>query len=264
MADTLQEQLPAEVGETSRPAPSRTRRRVRRLGTAIMVVGVVLLAYGASIFFWHDPATDLYARWKQHQLAERLDAAFKDYQASAPAIATPQPEPALGVAPALEPPAGPSPEELVARSARRFLASLKEGEPVGRIVIPKLDVKKVVINGTRWGADLSQGPGRYPETSIPGLGKTMGIAGHRTTFGAPFRHIDQLERGVFAHEIVENDDWSVIRNRGFDTLMLSACHPLFSASHRWIVYARLVSVDPTKGASYRLPGAESLAASASG
>jgi sortase A len=93
----------------------------------------------------------------------------------------------------------------------------------------------------------------------------MGIAGHRTTFGAPFRHIDSLRRGdsitvalpyatfrykVFKHEIVDSDDWSVIRDRGFDTLMLSACHPLYSAEQRWVVYARLVQVDPAGGTPY--------------
>ena len=93
----------------------------------------------------------------------------------------------------------------------------------------------------------------------------MAIAGHRTTFGAPFRHIDDLRRGdpitvalpyatfhyrVFAHEIVQSDDWSIIRDRGFDTLVLSACHPLYSAEKRWVVYARLVQVDPAGGTPY--------------
>jgi sortase A len=93
----------------------------------------------------------------------------------------------------------------------------------------------------------------------------VAIAGHRTTFGAPFRDIDDLRRGdpitvelpyatfryrVFEHEIVDSDDWSIIRDRGFDTLVLSACHPLYSAEQRWIVYARLVQVDPAGGTPY--------------
>ena len=83
------------------------------------------------------------------------------------------------------------------------------------------------------------------------------IAGHRTTFGAPFRNINELASGnrivllmpygtftyrVFAHKIVRSNDWSILHRRRFDTLVLSACHPLYSASHRWIVFARLVSV----------------------
>ena len=57
---------------------------------------------------------------------------------------------------------------------------------------------------------------------------------------------------VFQHEIVDSDDWSVIRNRGFDTIMLSACHPLYSADQRWIVYGRLVEVRPRAGEAYTL------------
>jgi sortase A len=98
----------------------------------------------------------------------------------------------------------------------------------------------------------------------------VAIAGHRTTFGAPFRHIDDLESGdlitlemaygtfryrVFAHEIVRDNDWSILRPRGFDTLVLSACHPLYGSSHRWIVYARLAAVEDSPVGDYRLPSA---------
>lgn len=145
-------------------------------------------------------------------------------------------------------------------------------------MIPKLGIDPVFVHGTRWAQDLTKGPGHYEQTSLPGLGKTTGIAGHRTTFGAPFRHIDELERGdeivvempygtfhyrVDEHEIVDDHDWSVINERGYDALMLSACHPLYSASQRWIVYARLVRVEPAGAAPYTLPGTDELAAAAS-
>ena len=54
---------------------------------------------------------------------------------------------------------------------------------------------------------------------------------------------------------MDDDDWSVIRDRGFDTLMLSACHPLYGSSERWIVYARLVEVEPRDGEAYTLAAA---------
>jgi sortase A len=100
------------------------------------------------------------------------------------------------------------------------------------------------------------------------------IAGHRTTFGAPFRHIDRLKAGdairlelpygnftyvVTGHEIVEQNDWSIIREDGFDTLVLSACHPLYSASQRWIVYARLHRVELPNGRSYTVASADTPA-----
>ena len=125
----------------------------------------------------------------------------------------------------------------------------------------------VFVNGTDWLHDLSQGPGRYPSTSLPGLDRTTAIAGHRTTFGAWFRHIDKLRKHdmfviempygtfryeVLGHSVVPASDWSIVRNRGYDALVLSACHPLFSASHRWVVFARLRSVTPVRGRAYAL------------
>jgi sortase A len=159
---------------------------------------------------------------------------------------------------------------MTARDARRFLRGLEQGQAFGRIHIPRIGVESIVVHGTRWGADLSRGPGHYERTTVPGLGKTVGIAGHRTTFGAPFRKIDKIKAGdeitlempyatfryrVFQHEIVDEKDWSVIRNRGFDTLMLSACHPLYGSSERWIVYAKLVAVQPREGEAYTLAAA---------
>jgi sortase A len=222
-------------------------------------LGVLVVAYAATVVLWRDPATDLYARWKQHTLSEALDEAFAEQK---PIVVTPVSEPG----------AEPTAEELlaaeklaVARAANELHAKLKLGKALGRLTVPRMGLKTVFVHGTRWGPDLSQGPGHFPQTSLPGVGRTVAIAGHRTTFGAPFRDIDDLRRGdpitvelpyatfryrVFEHEIVDSDDWSIIRDRGFDTLVLSACHPLYSAEQRWIVYARLVQVDPAGGTPY--------------
>ena len=117
----------------------------------------------------------------------------------------------------------------------------------------------VVVQGTTAGfdADLSKGPGHYMNTSFPGMGSTVAIAGHRTTYGAWFRHIDEIRDGdpitlqmpyatftyrVQMHQVVPNTDWGIIKPQGYERLVLSACHPLYSASHRWVVFARGVSV----------------------
>lgn len=230
----------------------------RHLGTALVVAGALLLAYSATVLFWRDPITDLYQRYRQHELEATLDREFAAYRKTlaAPTATAGEAEPSLAAQ-----------RKAVAAAARRFRETIERGDPLGRLVVPKLDLRTVVVNGTRWGPDLSQGPGRYEKTELPGLASTTGIAGHRTTFGAPFRHIDSLTRGdritlelpyatfhyrVVAHEIVADDDWSVIRDRGFDTLMLSACHPLYSASQRWIVYSRLVRVERAEGGTYTL------------
>ncbi len=258
-------------GGLAHAQPPRRRSKRRRLGAVLVVLGVLVLAYAATVVLWRDPATDLYARWKQNELSDTLEETFAAYEASvATSAAT---APSVTDVPTererLE-----SAQLAVARAANELHAELRKGKALGRIHVPKIGLDSVFVHGTRWGPDLSQGPGHYPQTSLPGVGRTMAIAGHRTTFGAPFRHIDSLEPGhlielelpyatfqyrVFRHRIVDNEDWSIIRDRGFDTLVLSACHPLYSAEQRWIVFARLVSVQPVDGQGYRVTGEGELA-----
>ena len=233
--------------------------KTRRLGTILAVGGLLVLAYAAAVLFWRDPVTDLYNRYQQNRLDSALSAEFEAWDSELPSTRA---QPARGGLSAAR--------AATAADARRFLGTLEQGQAFGRLEIPRIDVDAVVVHGTRWGADLSRGPGHYERTTVPGLGKTVGIAGHRTTFGAPFRDIDDLRAGdsitldlpyatfryrVFEHEIVASDDWSVIRTRGFDTIMLSACHPLYSADQRWIVYGRLVEVRPRGGEAYTLAAA---------
>lgn len=236
--------------------------KTRRLGTVLIVGGLLVLAYAAAVLFWRDPVTDLYNRYQQNRLESALEHEFEAWDAGPPpAVAEEGDE---DEEEAVDPAAS---KAATSRDARRFLRGLEQGQAFARIHIPRIGVEAIVVHGTRWGADLTRGPGHYERTTVPGLGKTVGIAGHRTTFGAPFRKIDEIEVGdeitlempyatfryrVFQHEIVDEKDWSVIRNRGFDTLMLSACHPLYGSSERWIVYARLAEVQPRRGEAYTL------------
>ena len=238
----------------------------RGLAAGLIVLGSLLVAYAAAVILWQDPATGLYARWQQHQLDDALAAEFARFE---PAAVPSGPAPEGDIQDVKRQAAAPAPSlaVAVAADARRLQKRLRLGQPLGRITIPKLDVDAVFVHGTRWAQDLSRAPGHYKETELPGLGKTAAIAAHRTTFGAWFRNIDDLRRGdlvqlrlpygtfryrVFAHEIVDSDDWSIIRDRRFDTLALSACHPLYSSAQRWVVYARLAEVKPLRGPSYTL------------
>lgn len=143
----------------------------------------------------------------------------------------------------------------VAFLARREELGLRPGDAAGRITIPGLRASFLFVQGTD-AASLEKGPGHYPSTALPGLGRTVAIAGHRTTFLAPFRHLDALRAGervvltmpygrfvyvVQFHRIVDPTAWWVTRNVGYDRLVLSACDPLFSAAHRLVVFARLWS-----------------------
>jgi sortase A len=229
----------------------------RSLGTTLIVVGVLAIAYGAAILLWRDPVTDLYARYQQHKLAGQLEHGWPDYQTGRLGANFHGDEAARLAALRAQ----------VADAAKDFQRRLRDGKPMGRLVIPRLGLKVIFVQGTNWAHDLSKGPGHYEQTPVPGLEKTTAIAGHRTTFGAPFRHIDRLKPGdrivvklpyasfryrVLGHRVVKSNDWSIIQPRGFDQLVLSACHPLYSASHRWVVFARLAEVTPSAGQSYVL------------
>jgi len=122
--------------------------------------------------------------------------------------------------------------------------------------VPRLGLSLVVVNGTN-SNDLRRGPGRHLETFMPGEGKLVYVAGHRTTYGAPFSDIDKLEPGdavsvelpygtveyrVTRHRIVDDNDLSVLESDGREELVLQACHPRFFADQRYLVYASPVSV----------------------
>jgi sortase A len=154
------------------------------------------------------------------------------------------------------------------------------GEPIARIVMPTIDVEKVVVEGVQVG-DLRNGPGHYQATALPGHAGNTGIAGHRTTYGAPFSRIDELVPGDeftvetvqgvhryrvlpagrafdvsenpnvgftvepgsenLGHIIVRPQDTWVLGDFGDDRITLTACHPKYSASRRIIVAAELIS-----------------------
>jgi len=132
------------------------------------------------------------------------------------------------------------------------------GDAIGTIQIASIGIDDNIIQGTDTG-NLERGPGHYPSTAFPGLGQTVAIAGHRTTYLAPFRNINTLVKGnkivltmpygrftyvVQYHQIVEPTALWVINNMGYDRLVLSACNPLYSAAQRIIVFARLQNVKP--------------------
>jgi sortase A len=94
---------------------------------------------------------------------------------------------------------------------------------------------------------------------MPGEGQLVYIAGHRTTYLAPFAHIERMRAGdpvtielpyatfiyrVFTKKIVQADDMAALRSNGREIVKLQACHPRFFASHRYIVSARLVRIEP--------------------
>lgn len=225
------------------------RRALRSLSAVLIVAGVLMLVDAGVTLLWQEPISALLARIQQDKLSDRLDelerAPLSDAQRRALAALADE---RRRIA-------------FLARDARR---RARDGDPIGRIDIPRVGADFVVVQGTD-AASLRKGPGHYPATTFPGLPGTVAIAGHRTTYLAPFRDVDQLKPGdrivlttlygrfAYAVErtrIVAPTAVQVTRDVGYDRLVLSACHPLYSAAQRIVVFARLRAVQ-ARGAARR-------------
>ncbi|HVR12595.1 MAG TPA: class D sortase, partial [Gaiellaceae bacterium] len=214
-----------------------------RIGTFLLVVGFGVLAWAATVYLWKDPFTTAYTAYEQRKLESSLDRRFETWKpARHPAShATAQPKPQI---------------DDVRSEARRFRLESHEGDAIAKLKIPRIHLDAVVVNGTGT-ADLRRGPGRHLETYMPGERQLVYIAGHRTTYGAPFGDIDKIRPGdlitaslpyatvtyrVTGHRIVDDNDLSVLKTHHREQLVLQACHPRFFASERYLVYATPISV----------------------
>jgi sortase A len=220
------------------PGSPRRRRGLRALSTLLIVVGALVLADGVATLVWQEPVTAVYAHVQQ----DRLDGELATLERAEPA---PVERRALERLPDLRRRLGFAARSLARRSA--------PGDPLGRLRAPAIGLSTVVVEGTG-GGELRAGPGHYPDTPLPGQRGTVAIAGHRTTYGAPFRHVDELERGdrieldmpygrfgyrVERTRIVAATAVDVVDRVAYDRLVLTACHPLYSAAERIVVFARL-------------------------
>lgn len=137
-----------------------------------------------------------------------------------------------------------------------YWTGLATGSVFGRIVAPGMNLDSVIVKGVAT-RDLRNGPGWAPYTDLPFQAGNVGISGHRTTYGAPFRRLDRLAEGdtidVFSpyrryryvverQLIVTPDRVEVFSSTEEPTLTLTACHPPFSARYRIVVQARLTDV----------------------
>jgi sortase A len=216
------------------------RRHLRTFSVVLIAAGALLLADAVVTLLWQEPLSALYGHVQQgkleHKLAEieRAPLAAVDQRAIA----------------------NLDQSRRLMFSARALARSSRPGDPLGKIEIPKIGVSDVLVEGTGT-ADLRKGPGHYPATPLPGVHGTVAIAGHRTTYGAPFHDIDKLEPGdgitlampygrfeyrIERTRIVAPTALWVTNRVGYDRLILSACHPLYSAARRIVVFAKLERV----------------------
>lgn len=208
----------------------------------LITAGLVVLADAGLTLVWQEPLSAAYGSLQQGQAEDDLRDLEAEYPTEADLTAI---ESVSGVA-------------AKARIlADRFEPRLREGEGIGRIEIPRIDQDIVIVQGTDT-ASLQKGPGHYKATSLPGKPETVAIAGHRTTYLAPFRKINEIKEGdeiriempyaaftyaVEKHDIVDPGDVEIIEPVGYERLVLTACHPLYSAAQRWAVFAKLDRID---------------------
>jgi sortase A len=217
-------------------------RVLRIISIMLITAGLVVMTDAGLTLVWEEPLSAAYGAFKQGQAEDQLNKLETQY---------------------------PTPEDLAAiagvrgisKKARiladRFKPQLQEGHAIGRIKIDRIGLSIVVVQGTDT-SSLQKGPGHYRNTPIPGQPGTVAIAGHRTTYLAPFRDINQIEDGdevriempyaaftytVEKHEIVDPSDVGIIKPVGYDRLVLTACHPPYSAAQRFAIFAKLTRTD---------------------
>lgn len=213
-----------------------------RLGSSLIILGLLMFLF-VGYQLW---GTGIEEAQSQNKLEDRFSQIAVTTSAPPPTVVVPSiDEPSLEttVAP-------PKPIEIPQPIV------INEGDPIALIELPTLGVKKYVVAGVQT-ADLKKGPGHYPATPFPGELGNAAIAGHRTTYGEPFRHLDDLNIGdpivitdllgrtftylVSNQQVVEATDSWVVATTDYTKaiLTLTTCHPEFSAKQRLIISGEL-------------------------
>jgi sortase A len=229
-----------------------------RLATVLNAIGRICISAGALILLFVA-----YQLWgtgiREAQAQDRLEGKFKQKLAQAQGGDPSTVQSSAPTAPSTASDASTTTETLPVTPVAPLEEAPVEGEPIGQIEIPRIGLSAYVIEGVS-DSDLHSGPGHYPGSPLPGQKGNAAIAGHRTTYGAPFASIDELApgdpikvttlQGVFTYAVLAQTDGSghiivspnqteVLNDAGDSRLTLTACHPKFSASERIVVFATL-------------------------
>jgi sortase A len=226
------------------------RAVLRWVSAVLIVTGVLLVVDAALTVLWQEPVTAIYAKVRQGQLGDDLEKLSQRPPSAAEAR----------ILKLLD-----TDNARIAFLARSFRRHVKDGQAIGRIRIPHIHASYVMVEGTDT-ASLRKGPGHYPATPMPGMPGTVAVAGHRTTYLAPFNKLDKLRKGdsveiempyanvryvVEERRIVKPTAVWVTKRVAYDRLVMTACHPKYSAAKRIAVFARQVS-EVERGASARI------------
>lgn len=215
------------------------RVTIAAIGRTLVTLGLLILLF-VGYQLWGTGAF-------QARAQDRLESRFSDLRSG---IATTDPP----TTDSTEPDGTPTTTAAPGPGAPGELPPIEAGDPIAVIQIPEIGVDEIVVQGTGR-KDLQKGPGHYPATPLPGQIGNAAIAGHRTTYGAPFFRLDELEPGdeiiatsllgdyvyvVTELLVVKPTDVWVVDNTPDAQLTLTTCHPKYSARERLVVKARLV------------------------
>ena len=228
-------------------------RVLRILSVVLITAGLVVLADVGLTLGWKEPLSTIYGSIQQGKAEDQLAELEDSF---------------LSVEVRREVAGIDDLERRVAALAGIFQEELETGRAIGRIEIPAMNLDAVIVEGTDT-ASLQKGPGHYTRSddaaareqgdgsALPGQGGTVGIAGHRTTYLAPFRKLNELGAGdeisvempygtftyvVEKTEIVDPSEISVVKDVAYERLVLTACHPLYSAAQRIVAFAKLKEI----------------------
>jgi len=219
----LEELQAAGTGPEGGEREGETHRK-RRKGRLLIIIGIVLILLGLFLL----AGVYSYIWYTDRKAGRAQDELFREWE---------------------EGPAAPETGDVAV------------GEGVTRLVVPRMGLDVIVVE--LWGLDdaqnLKRGPGHIPGTAYPGQPGNMVISGHRTTYGAPFKHIEEIQPGdeiilitadnrytyeVYEQRIVAPTDLTVLEQGEEAKVTLTACHPWYSAAQRIVVIGRLVSAEP--------------------
>lgn len=145
------------------------RRLLVRIGVVLACLGVALLVWVVVVWFWQDPFTGLYTRYEQHELAEQYGQRVARFKSSLAGVKSDAGE-----------------LRVVAREAARYRLESYVGEAMGTIDVPRLGLHRMLLVDGTDESSLEKGPGVYRGDFLPGEHELVYVAGHRTTFLAPF------------------------------------------------------------------------------
>lgn len=215
----------------------------------LVTVGLLILLF-VAYQLW---GTGILTARAQHDLERRFNALRDDptLQSTTSSSTSRVPPTVTTTSPSTSPSTAPAVVQVV-----------KEGDPIGRLRIPRIHVDRIIVQGTAR-EDLSNGPGHYPASPMPGQIGNAAIAGHRTTHGKPFYDLNELKPGDdilvdtgyghFVYRVIEKlivspSAIEVVGPTPDAQLTLTTCNPRYSARQRLVIHSRLVvgSSDPAR------------------